>query len=381
MSLPEVLSGSGINVPEIPGASDIADKVAKAKASLIAKRNPLPQTHNPTPGATIQKTVAQIKQEAIDEAEYEYGLVVEEGMAPDDNDVFTHPNYAKIVDQSSSACVHAMSMFFDVLRGVIEALLKVYETINKLQKEVDDDLEDFPEFPDFPDMPEYPIPTIDTDELSCPLAECLGLPAIPSVKFPTGLPMEEALAPIFVPDPTNPGGPFIEQPSPYTESQWNEWNDARESYQDRLGQAIAVSAKTAGNNLVKLIKATPQGVLNGLVDGAKAVIGGMISSVVFSKIDSQLDCMTAKKPKLNKTYEILLYRKLKAQMAFDSANNPIIKLQGNAQEALNGVQDKLASINSKRNEMQGFLNKGSGATELPDSSPFNAVADLKDKFF
>ena len=121
--------------------------------------------------------------------------------------------------------------------------------------------------------------------------------------------------------------------------------------------------------------------MNGIVDAAKATIAGMVSSVVFDKIEAQLDCMSAKDPRINEVYEVLLFRKMKQQMAFDSANNPIIKLQGRAQGLLDEVQDKLSVLEGKRNEAQGLLSKGSGALELPDPEPLNAVSNLKNKFF
>jgi hypothetical protein len=384
MSLPSLPKIPKYTVPEIPGAAEAAQKIADAKASLLSRRNPIPQVHNPTPGATVQKTIEQIKQEAVAEAKYEYGLVSQGGVVTDDTDIFDHPTYAKIVDVYDDSCTKIVTMFFDVLHGVLEALVKVYRLLNDLQKEVDLELDkypDWPHFPSFPDGPSIDIDTIDTDELKCPLAECLGLPSPPTFKFPVGMSMEEALAPRMVPDPEDPEGPYIEEPSPYTEQDWKQWRGAFDEYTDRVGQTAGLAARTTLSNTIKIIKATPQGLVNGIVDAAKATIAGMVSSVVFDKIEAQLDCMSAKDPRINEVYEVLLFRKMKQQMAFDSANNPIIKLQGRAQGLLDEVQDKLSVLEGKRNEAQGLLSKGSGALELPDPEPLNAVSNLKNKFF
>ena len=387
MSLPILDKVSKYSVPEIPGKAEADAAVAEAKQALINARNPLPFAHNPTPGATIQKSLAQIKQEAMDEAEYESSQIHQPvDTGPDDTDVEDHPTYAKIVDFYQGNCKRVIESFFTVLATVIKALIKVYQLLNSLQKEIDLELQklpDFPSLPSGPGLPRFDIDTIDTDELKCPLAECLGLPSPPTIRFPVGISMEEALAPVIVlvPDPENPGE-FIEeeQESPYTEEQYMEWDEAGKEYLGRLQEASGASASAVLNNAKEILKNTPQGILNGIVDATKAVIGGFVSVVILDKVDGQLACMEGKDPRIGKVYEVLLYKKLRQHIAFDQNNSPIIKLQGTAQDVLGEIQGKLADIDDLQKKAEGFMSQASGAVDLPDPNPSSVVSSLRNKF-
>ena len=310
---------------------------------------------------TVKKTMAELKAEAKSEAHFRY-YDINLSIDTDDTDLQDHARYASIVAHFDAVCEKIAKLFFETLGGILEALIRIYELLESLQKDVDNTMETMPDFPSIPSisLPEITIPTLDTDELACPFAECLGLPALPVMKFPTGLPSN---------------------PTPEIQAAYDEWTAAMDGYTDRFKEAAGHAGKVAINNAKKMLENLPQNILNGMVDAVKAQIFGLISGDVLDTLDAQIACIINKYPNMAQVYEILLYQKLRAQIEFDSNNDPVVNLSGRAQEVLGEFQNKISNINGKVADLGNLTKSGSGATDLGKVNTKNPLEAIQGKIF
>jgi hypothetical protein len=252
------------------------------------------------------------------------------------------------VEEVSAKYGDACKKFTDFVMGLLLEAIKMLEAmmdmLDSFQKDIDDsyaDTPDWPKLPSFPDLPSSTLPGIDTDELLCPIAQCMGFPPLPSFKFTPG----EV--------PTGAGE--LAKYNDYMDA----FNGMGAAYADVLGDTIKIGA----GNALKVLKNLPQQGLNLLVEGATKALSQAADAFFLDRVDSMVDCLVGKDPEMAKAKEIVKYKELRKRYNTKAGQKPSLDVF-NLSEAPNTLigdfQGALGGVEGKVNEGQEALNKAQG---------------------
>lgn len=282
----------------------------------------------------------------------------------------------------TAGCQAMVDIFLNLLNPSISAMQKVMELLDSITQEIDAEYEKFEPLPPLPELPPTPsleLPTINIEDVSCPLAECLGMPALPvmtSIERAAGPPVEPQQSDYQLP---NNGGDNVPA---YTAAlaQWTtdtanyeanvgEFDQAIADYTSQLGTAIASNAEIGVKNALELLENSPQYLLNGLVDAAKASIAALVDNEALEALDDILDCIESKDPAFADAEEIVRYRALRSRIETDSDGKAKIPLSNAVDSAVGDFRAQKTGLDQVLNQAAGMKKAGTGAVEIIDTNP------------
>lgn len=273
---------------------------------------------------------------------------------------------SEISKNYSAACLGFTNMFLEMINTAIDMLTRIMNLMDDLKKEIDNDYEKQPSFPPFPPFPEFPDttwPTFDTDELACPIAQCLGFPKIPSFKFPSGLPE---------------GADFdvIEQ--------FKEYTGALAGMGSAYGNILGKTIKVQSSNALKLLERLPQAGLNLLADSMMAVIAETADTFFFEEVDGMIECLVTTDPAFATTEEIVRYKALRKRYNIAAGAAPTLDIMELSKgpleqlEAFKGQKDVLLARAEQANVL--INDPTSVLPTIPSLPKLPKSSDLTDLF-
>jgi hypothetical protein len=295
----------------------------------------------------------------------------------------------------TEGCKTMVDMFLNLINPLIVAMTRALEILDGAKGTVDDAYDKFKDFPDLPSLPEVPpltLPSFTIEDLNCPLAECFGLPGLPvlsSIEYDAGPPPEPQQSQFQMEDPENPGE-YIDDVPAYDAaySAWEleieQWETNKEEYELKLGEftdqvstTVGMNAEILAKNAKKALMNTPQALLNGVVDGIRASIAGLVNIAALDSLDSLLDCLESKDPGFSKTEEVVRYRALRDELQTDTDGG--FKIDGLSDKVINTLSEfkvKKFDLDEKIKAASELKQKGNGAVKLIQTNPLGAFKSL-----
>jgi len=306
----------------------------------------------------------------------------------------SNQTFAQATSSYTTACKKMAEAFLGLLLGLIEGLEKVMNLLDGLKKEIDDTyakMQPFPDLPSVPSLPSVELPSISVEDLDCPIAECLGMPAMPNmstIQYNAGPPVEPQQSQYQLPDP--PGGPDVpayEAAVAAWETQVEDYDELAAEYEASLGSyadqfktSVGTNIESQGKNAAKILENAPQALLNGVVDAAQAAIAGFIIPAAAEAMDSMIACLVSKDPAMDTVEEIVRYRALRSRLDIAADGKPVIPDDelGVAKDEILAFRSQKAEVDSKLSAARDFKVAGSGG--MPPAVSDNPLSAFKTPF-
>ena len=218
------------------------------------------------------------------------------------------------------------------------------------------DIEDsFAKLPSLPPLPETPdFPSLDfpgsVSWLSCPLAQCIGFPKLPSVDFSGGLP--------------DLGGASEE-----LVGNVKEYLDAFDGLGGAFASTIGKSARITAKNGLKALKNAPQSILNDAVDVLTFGIAELAEGAFLGQVDSILSCMVKADPSFDQHPKVKQYRELRTKYSDENggpADLAKLDLADGPLGEIKSFQKELTTLDNKVKETSNVV-EGAANYNLDDS--------------